>query len=96
MNRIPLDRWVVVVTLDPQYDARGKSYVVAPHGDPIRYDEHVQLATLFDSEADARAMIARCKASDYFNSPIYQFSVAKVTLNVAPSGGMFLTAEEAP
>ena len=96
MNRIPLDRWVVVVTLDPQYDARGKSYVVAPHGDPIRYDDHVQLATLFDSEAAAHSTIEKCKANDYFNSPIYQLSVARVTLNVAPSGGMFLTAEEAP
>ena len=97
MSEVPIARWIVVVTLDPQYEmGAGKSYLVAPDMVPKQLAEHIQRATLFLSMADAHDAIKACQVSDYLDSPAYQFRVAGVALKIAPCGGMCLVEKETP
>lgn len=97
MNEVLLARWLVVVTLDPQYEmGASKSYLVAPDMVPTRLADHIQCATLFLSAADAHDAIKACQRSDYFDSPVYRFSAAGVALRIAECGGMCLVEKETP
>jgi hypothetical protein len=98
---IPLDRFVVVATIAPQFESQFgskqlKAYMVAVDSTPVRMETHVQLATMFSSIQEARDLVAKCQESDAFGSGIQLFHVAKVTLNITKGGSLFLTDHEVP
>jgi len=94
---IPLDRFVVVATIAPQFGMKPcKAYMVAVDSTPVRMETHVQLATMFSSVQEARDLVARCQESAAFGSGLQLFHVAKVTLNITKGGSLFLTDHEVP